>query len=564
MATKALVIEDQERMGWVISQQLTQMGWTQIDQARSVTQALERISAARNSAYDLILCDYNLGDGTNGQQLLELLRVERRIPRRTSFIMVTAEASYAGVASAVELVPDAYLLKPFTQDGLAQRVQLADAKRKSMKEALAALDIAEPDHAAAIAACNRLIIERDRFALEALKVKGECLLAQGAWNDAIAVYEKVIAWRPTPWAEVGRARGLRHAGYPEVALEKLKAALESFPQFVAAYDELASLVQENGDARLAQQILEKAHSVVPSNRRTRELGVLALKNGDLESAARHLKVVTDKDRYGLLRSTEDFFGLASAQRQLKRPDQAMETLESIKAHFPESRPLSIRRMAAEALTLKAANRPFDAKKRVLDALEMHAGHLEPRTQMELAEACHACGDEAKAREILVHVAENWNEHPAVVTSVKETFARIGREEEGARLVDDSAADLVELNNRAAQLLRQGHLDEAVDMIVKVAKRLPNHATVQANAAQALLLWVEHQAPPNLMSQPLHAKPRQFITLAREHLRNLAHSRPDHARIAPLHRLFAKLTGENLGKAAPEPVEEEPASMEIGP
>jgi DNA-binding NtrC family response regulator len=80
-------------------------------------------------AFDLILCEYALGEGQDGQHLLEDLRTHHLIPLSTLFIMVTAESSYERVVSAVEFAPNDYLLKPFTADSLFQRIGRALEKR---------------------------------------------------------------------------------------------------------------------------------------------------------------------------------------------------------------------------------------------------------------------------------------------------------------------------------------------------------------------------------------------------------------------------------------------------
>lgn len=561
---RVLIIEDQEGVATAIEHQLRQIGSFQIDITHSVVQALDRISALRNQGYDVILCDYNLGECTNGQQLLEYLRAEKRIPRRTGYIMITAEASYGAVSSAVELAPDAYLLKPFTQAGLEQRVSYVLSKNEALRPVHDALDQAEPDLPAAVSACNALVLAANRFALDALKIKAECLIRQNLLSEAATVYDKIIAWRPTPWAEVGRARTLRLMGYPELAEDKLKSTLGSFPKFVAAYDEMAFLASERGETQLAQQILERAHNIVPSNRRSRELGVLALENGDNEQAARFLKIVTERDRHGLKRSTEDFFGLSRALCELGRHAEALEVLDSLKQHFPENRALTVRKMAAEASTMAAAGKPGEAKRRVREALELLNDHMDPRAQIELAQACHHCGEVTRGNEIFIHVAENWQESAEVVNQVKKAMSKTSSGEAAAAIIEESLRELVRINNEAARQMKAGHLDEALENMARIAKRLLNNATVQANYTQALLQWIDHAAPQGLMKLPLHSKPRQYLTTAREHLRRLAKIQPSHPRLAPLQRLLARLTGE--GECADEGVDtwsDESGSMEVG-
>ena len=563
MEIKALIIEDQPGVAVAIEQQLQHVGKFAVDRCVTVQTALERISAARKVPYDLILCDYNLGEATNGQQLLEYLRGEGRIPRHTAFIMLTAEAGYGSVASAVELGPDAYLLKPFTVGGLEQRVNYALAKHQALLPVYARLDGGEPDWAAAVGECNRIVAAGSRFALEALHLKTDCLLRNGQYGEAACVFDKVIAWRPTPWAEVGRARALRLMGEVELAERKLAETLRQFPQYVVAYDELSAIIETYGDSKRAQEILESAHRVVPSNRRTRQIGLLALENGDLKKAAAFLKVVTERDRYGLKRSTEDFFSLATALRRMERYDEAMAVVDSLGDHFPASRPLSVRKMASEALTLVAAKRPFDARKRLQDALELRQDSTEPRTQLELAEACFCCGDAATAAEIFAHVGSNWQESPAVVKLAKTVMARAGCAPESIAELDTAMQQLAQTNNEAVGDISQGHFPAAIAKLEAVAKRLPNHSNVQANYALALLLWVGHEAPPKLMELPHHSKPRVYIAQAREHLRQLCRINPGHPRLPELQRLLAQLTGETGVAAAVVPPTEELACMEVG-
>jgi hypothetical protein len=56
--------------------------------------------------FDLVLCEYDLEGGQDGQQLLEDLRHHKLISLATMFFMVTAEGDYGKVVSAAELAPD--------------------------------------------------------------------------------------------------------------------------------------------------------------------------------------------------------------------------------------------------------------------------------------------------------------------------------------------------------------------------------------------------------------------------------------------------------------------------
>lgn len=91
----------------------------------------DAIFKIRNNTPDIILCDYMLGDGRSGQQLLEELRRFDLLPDETIFMMVTGEQSYEQVVAAVELVPDDYIIKPFSPDKLLLRLDRVAAKKNS-------------------------------------------------------------------------------------------------------------------------------------------------------------------------------------------------------------------------------------------------------------------------------------------------------------------------------------------------------------------------------------------------------------------------------------------------
>jgi DNA-binding response OmpR family regulator len=72
--------------------------------------------------YDVVLCDYNLGDGKNGQQVLEEARVRNLVLPSSVWLMVSAEKSVESVMGAAEHQPDAYLIKPITEGVLLTRL----------------------------------------------------------------------------------------------------------------------------------------------------------------------------------------------------------------------------------------------------------------------------------------------------------------------------------------------------------------------------------------------------------------------------------------------------------
>jgi DNA-binding NarL/FixJ family response regulator len=125
-----LVIDPNPGMRGSLQNMLNQSSITKIEFAVSSGTAIKQLS---KRSYDIILCEYDLGSGTDdgqdGQQLLEDLRHHKLIGLLTIFIMITSEGVYSKVVSAAELTPTDYILKPFTVDVLSQRITRAIERR---------------------------------------------------------------------------------------------------------------------------------------------------------------------------------------------------------------------------------------------------------------------------------------------------------------------------------------------------------------------------------------------------------------------------------------------------
>src|SRR4051812_17943404 len=181
---KVLLIDDMATMRTTLRQQLQQIDVNTVDQASSANEALRLLKKGR---YDLILCDYYLGKNTDGQQFLELIKETGLLPAATIFFMVTAESSYSFVSSAGECLPDDYLIKPFTATNLRARLERL-FERKSQLAAVNAR-LAARDLPGVITECDKLIDERSKYSVEALRAKGQALLDLGRYDDARNVYE---------------------------------------------------------------------------------------------------------------------------------------------------------------------------------------------------------------------------------------------------------------------------------------------------------------------------------------------------------------------------------------
>ncbi len=520
-----LLIDDIPEMRSTIRIQLADAGLEKCDVARNIKEAIDKLAARR---YDLILCDYNLGQGTDGQQFLELVRRKKLLPLTTAFLMITGESSYEQVSTAAEYAPDDYLLKPFTSETLRTRMGRILDKKEALKPLYRHLSQPGGRHQA-LAACDDLLAARTRYSLDILRIKGELLMAMKRTDEALALYEGVLELRATPWAEVGKARALAADGDDEAARHHLERALEAYPNYLAAYDSLAQLLEKT-DRPAAQQVVERALKVAPSTQRQRHIGGLAFDNKDFGRAEEAFRRTVEKDRSGFFKEHGDYAGLAKSYAEQGKTREALAAVKNMSSHFQHTPELAARQAAVESQVHAKAGNAEAARIAMDKALAvMKEVELDPATSLEIAQACFVGGRSEAATDIIRGVAEDHHEDDSVFARAQAIFAEAGLNDEGSALLDETRRRLIKLNNDAVSLAKAGALDQAIVMLREAADRLRHNAQIAINAALALLMHIQE----NGMDV---AK----LALARHYLRQAEEADPNHAKLDEVEAFYRRL------------------------
>ncbi len=118
---KALVVDDSRAVRMILSGILKKLGF-EVSQAANGREALEMLEA-QPSAVSLVLADWNMPE-MNGLELVKQLRQKRELDS-TVVVMVTTETEMEQMAAALEAGANEYVMKPFTQDILVEKLQLA-------------------------------------------------------------------------------------------------------------------------------------------------------------------------------------------------------------------------------------------------------------------------------------------------------------------------------------------------------------------------------------------------------------------------------------------------------
>jgi two-component system chemotaxis response regulator CheY len=112
-----LVVDDYKSMVRIVRGLLTQLGFTNIDEAADGETAFDMI---RSKSYGLVLSDWNMQPVT-GLELLRRVRADETT-RQVPFVMVTAEAKVENVVAARQAGVNNYVIKPFTLAVLKQKL----------------------------------------------------------------------------------------------------------------------------------------------------------------------------------------------------------------------------------------------------------------------------------------------------------------------------------------------------------------------------------------------------------------------------------------------------------
>ena len=118
---KILIVEDEAELRSILSQYLTEAGFT-CEIAENFDTAIEKISLYE---YDVVLLDITLPDG-NG---LELIRVIKTNNLKTGIIVISAKNSLDDKISGLDLGADDYMTKPFQLSELNSRIKAVLRRR---------------------------------------------------------------------------------------------------------------------------------------------------------------------------------------------------------------------------------------------------------------------------------------------------------------------------------------------------------------------------------------------------------------------------------------------------
>ncbi|MBY0242077.1 MAG: response regulator [Burkholderiaceae bacterium] len=532
-----LIVDDFVGIRQLLRETLRNLGAKHFDQAASGGEAMTMLGKTH---YDVVLCDYNLGDGKNGQQVLEECRIRNLLTPSSVFLMVSAEKSVESVMGAAEQQPDAYIIKPITEGVLLTRLNRVWQKKQIFRQIDQAF--VEKDYLRAAKLCDEQIAVHKLHAIDLLRMKATLLLKAGEADKARTVYEQVLDDREYNWARTGLAKIRMNNGDHEAARQMFQGVIAENRFYIDAYDQLATAYQLMGKLEESCDVLEKAAKLSPNSVvRQRRLGLAALKLNNIPLAERAFRKCIAIGEYSIMKTVDAYFGLARICGQKNDAKEALQVLSMAQREFTGEL-VQLRSKITEGLVYHESGDYRRARKtgdELEDMLNDDPERPDTPTCMELATLLFAVGVKDAPVELLCYVTRNNHDNMVLLDEVQGIFEKARMGEEGAELIKSARKEASDMMNKGVLLWKTGKLAEAVAWMRTAREALPNNMRILFNSAQILISYMQH-----------HGYQRDLMDEANDVLMHVDNIAPGQQRFAQLIEQLALL----MPRKDPPPME----------
>lgn len=482
---RCLIIDDFPEIRGSLTRSLKTFGAKSVDTAADGEEAIKLCSSKK---FDIVICDYNLGSGKDGQQVLEEVRFLRVLMMTSLFVMITGEQSREMVLGALECQPDDYITKPYTQATLQMRLNKAVVRHEALLHIKKC--ISEGDYRKALEYCNQMLKEGTKYTTAVIKIKGQLHFLLKQLVEAKSIYEKVLSNKPVVWAKLGLGKTLIDMDKLDCAETVLKEVVDEDERYVEAHDMLSDIYTKKNDYISAQNAVETATHVSPkSTLRHRKLAKLAERNNADDVA---LKSYQQSIKWGfnsVHESEQDYFDYARKVANITSGSESADSktlvkqantfLDRARKRYSNRDEVGVQAQMVETQLHIAAGDSNKAEKSLSKSKQMYSELAAPpvETSLEFARTLHASDDEKAARELLTNLAVRHENNPEVMQIIdsitSEPISEAGR----------SAA--TQLTKDGINSYESKDFIKAISVFNEALASYPNHVGLNLNLIQAI-------------------------------------------------------------------------------
>ena len=500
---RILIIDDQSLSQSYLRYALEQLGYQNLSYADRAQTAL---TLCKQNSYDLIICAYNLPKGKDGFQLFEELKTTGLQQPNNALIFISADTDPTLVHSVLELQPDEFLAKPFAIKDLQQRIERVFQRKQLLRPVFELLSHQQYDNA--IEQLNQLLTQADlhrQYPL-LLKLKGDVLLQQGTFDEALTFFNAMLSIQPFAWARIGKVRCLLPLGNEKQAFAELEQMLSRSETRLFALDHLAELEFRQHHFQQAQQHVLQAANIAPRNLlRQQKLLQLSRLNHDYENQYRAARDMVKYARYSMYEQADLYLNLARAsidfalssedpEQQIRLNRQANLSLNTVQRQFGQQQNEAMQVLQARLLYLQDHR---DKARNLLQDLSVEQDIDSLEDALDKAKALHEVGLADASRNLFARISQYCRkQQPEALLG-----AYLAQEQQERSAMAQGPR---ELNNNAVRLYQHGNWQEAFSAFALAWQVMPKNAGIALNLWQTLLTsprpLCSSQQQATLMSQ----------------------------------------------------------------
>lgn len=494
-----LIIDDFESFRLSMRQMLRSFGADHIEVANTGSAAIQLCTYDH---FDVVLCDYNLGEGKNGQHILEELRHKKLLKRASLFMMVTAETSKEIVMGAREYQPDAYLTKPINRAMLEKRLGSLVEQRRALLPINRAIDLENLPEA--ITLCLQILPRQPKYKTWLLKTLADLYYQVGDYSHARKIYEDVLAQRDLSWARLGKGKILLAEQKLEDSVGVLKSLVLDHPDYMEGYDLLAEALTRQGKLAQAQKTLERATGLSPhALLRQKHLATVAQTNQDMGTAAEAWRKTVHLGTHSIHDSADNYLALGRSLCELSEGDtseagkacvdDAMSALHKMEKRFADAPEVAIRSQLVQSRLHIGQGRIQEAQ----NCLESIAADLTDTnalsadTGLDYAKTLFRLGREEDAKTLLATLAQRFENDSEIIQQIEALLDEpVGfRQKMQAR----------NLNRNGIKAFEDGSLEQAAKAFRQALEIVPSHTALNLNLVQVLMKEYDSNGDRSLLA-----------------------------------------------------------------
>ncbi|CAG22529.1 response regulator [Photobacterium profundum] len=213
--------------------------------------------------YDVVLCDYNMGNHIDGALIFDEIKQRKLISSDAIFICITGDNTLKAVTHLIELEPDDYLLKPYSYFEFIERIENVIIRKNVLSPLLFAMD--NKDYQAALDLCDRYRNSSPQYLNYLNRIYGDCLLNLKRHQEARLFYEDACKHTDHVWPNIGFGQALQELGEYTKAEDIFRDILVQYPTQPVARRSLAKgMMMRNQNSEALEQF-NILHKINPAN-----------------------------------------------------------------------------------------------------------------------------------------------------------------------------------------------------------------------------------------------------------------------------------------------------------